>query len=53
MEFLKNVCQLIVAVFKTLQSILHGWLQPREAARRRSEIERLDRIRNPSKYLGK
>lgn len=53
MEFLKNRCQLIMAVFKELPAVLCRWLQPRRAARQRFELERLDRIRNPSKYLGK
>ena len=53
MQFFKNICQLIAALFKTVSTKLHSWFQPQEAARRRFEIERLDRIRHPSKYLGK
>jgi hypothetical protein len=53
MRFLKNVCELIAAVVKAGSAIVHSWFQPRKAAGRRSEIERLDRIRHPYKYLGK
>jgi hypothetical protein len=53
MLFLKNLCELIVALFTAGSSMVHSWFRPREAARRRVEIERLDRIRHPSKYLGK
>ena len=51
--FLKNLFQLIVSVFKAASAMFQSWLSPQEAARRRFEIERLDRIRHPSKYLGK
>ncbi len=58
MNKLKLICQTMVQLVK------QAWSLPREAAiavrqrRRRSvlnehETERLDRIRNPSKYLGK
>jgi len=53
MLFLKNLFELIVAIFKTVSSMLYSWLRPQETLRRRVEIERLDRIRHPSKYLGK
>jgi len=53
MLFLKNLFSLIVAVFKTGSAMLQSLFHPQEAARRRFEIERLDRIRHPSKYLGK
>ncbi len=57
---LKHLCQRIASQAK------RGWLQlksifkafkpgsrPEEAARNEQEAERLDRLRNPSKYLGK
>jgi hypothetical protein len=58
MHVLKFICQATVDLFK------QAWLLPRAIAvalkqRRRQfalnalEAERLDRIRNPSKYLGK
>jgi hypothetical protein len=58
MQVLKLICQTTVGLFK------QAWLFPRWVAvalkqRRRQfalnllEAERLDRIRNPSKYLGK
>jgi len=53
MRFLKNLCGLIVALLKAFSSLVRLWVQPRDAARRRLEIERLDRIRHPWKYLGK
>jgi hypothetical protein len=53
MQFLKNVFELVGALFKAGSSTLFRWVQPREAARRRFEIERLDRLRHPSKYRGK
>ncbi len=53
MLFLKNLFQLIVSVFRAASAMLQSLFYPQEAARRRFEIERLDRIRHPSKYLGK
>jgi len=53
MLFLKNLFQLIVSVFRAASALLQSWFYPQEAARRRFEIERLDRIHHPSKYLGK
>jgi len=53
MQFLKNLFQLIVTVFKTASATFQSLFYPHEAARRRFEIERLDRIRHPAKYLGK
>lgn len=58
MHVLKLICQTTVGLFK------QAWLLPHSVAvalqqRRRQftlnvlEAERLDRIRNPSKYLGK
>ena len=58
MHILKLICQTTVGLFK------QAWLFPHSVAaalkqRRRQfalnvlEAERLDRIRNPSKYLGK
>ena len=58
MHVLKHICQTAVSLFK------QAWLFPHSVAvalqqRRRQfalnvlEAERLDRIRNPSKYLGK
>jgi hypothetical protein len=58
MQVLKLICQSIIGLFK------QAWLLPHSIAvalkqRRRQfalsvlEAERLDRIRNPSKYLGK
>jgi hypothetical protein len=58
MHILKLICQVTVGLFK------QAWLFPHAVAvalrqRRRQfalnllEAERLDRIRNPSKYLGK
>jgi hypothetical protein len=53
MLFLKSLFELIVSVFKMGSAILQSLFYPQEAARRRLEMERLDRIRHPSKYLGK
>jgi len=53
MQFLKNVWQLLAAVAQAGSAKVHSWVHSDEASRRRSEIERLDRIRHPSKYLGK
>ena len=53
MRFLHNVGQLMQAAYKAVLWKLQSWFQPRESLLRRSEAERLDRIRNPSKYLGK
>jgi hypothetical protein len=58
MPILKLICQKTIGLFK------QAWLSPHSVAvaleqRRRQfalnvlEAERLDRIRNPSKYLGK
>jgi hypothetical protein len=58
MNTLKQICLAII------QSVKQAWLLPQTVAnvvrqRRRRvvlnehEVERLDRIRNPSKYLGK
>ncbi len=58
MHILKLICQTAVGLFK------QAWLFPHSVAialkkRRRQfalnllEVERLDRIRNPSKYLGR
>jgi hypothetical protein len=58
MDILKLICQTMAGLFK------QAWLLPHSVAaalkqRRRQfalnvlEAERLDRIRNPSKYLGK
>jgi len=53
MGFLKNVWQLVMAVAQAVSAKVQSWVQPGEASRRRLEIERLDRIRHPAKYLGK
>jgi hypothetical protein len=53
MRFLRNVWQLLVALVQAGSANVRSWVQPGEESRRRSEIERLDRIRHPSKYLGK
>jgi hypothetical protein len=58
MDMLKTICQRVAAVIR------QAWLLPRsfsiairlrrrQVARNEFETERLDRIRNPSKYLGK
>jgi hypothetical protein len=53
MLFIKNLWELIVAIIKMVSALLQSWFRPGEAVRRQLEIERLDRIRHPSKYLGK
>jgi Skp family chaperone for outer membrane proteins len=62
---LKNIMDLLTHIYQTIVSLAkQAWLLPRTAAiavdRRRqqharaeAEAERLDRIRNPYKYLGK
>jgi hypothetical protein len=58
MNALKLICLAII------QSVKQAWLLPqtvanavrqrrRRVSRNEHEVERLDRIRNPSKYLGK
>jgi hypothetical protein len=53
MQFLKNVWQLLAAVGQAGSAKVRSCFQPGEGSRRRAEIERLDRIRHPDKYLGK
>ena len=54
----KLICQTIVRFIKQLgllpQTVCNAVLRHREQnVWRKAQIERLDRIRNPSKYLGK
>jgi len=58
MHMLKHIFQATVSLFKQArllpQSVLTAVKQKRrQIALHRFEAERLDRIRNPSKYLGK
>jgi len=58
MNTLKSICLVIVQLVKQVcllpQSIAMALKQrPQCLARNKLEAERLDRIRNPSKYLGK
>jgi len=58
MHLLKHICRVIVSLIKQarllLQSVASGFKQRRQRfALNALEAERLDRIRNPSKYLGK
>ena len=58
MNTLKIICMTIVQLVKQVwflpQSIANAFQQRRrQAAWNELEAERLDRIRNPSKYLGK
>jgi len=58
MQTLKLICLTIIQLAKRIwflpQSIIIALKQRRQqVARNDLEIERLDRIRNPSKYLGK
>lgn len=57
MHTLKLICLTIMHLFEQLWRVLKSipasyryWLQ--QAVREEQEAERLDRIRNPSKYLG-
>jgi hypothetical protein len=58
MNTLKRICLAIFQLFKEVcllpQSMVNAIHQrQRRAVRNELEAERLDRIRNPSKYLGK
>ena len=58
MHILKLICMTIIQVVKQAwllpQSVVNAVKQRRrQAVRNELEAERLDRIRNPSKYLGK
>jgi hypothetical protein len=58
MNILKLICLAVVQLVKQAwllpQSVANGFRQWRQqAALNVTEAERLDRIRNPSKYLGK
>lgn len=58
MRILKEICMTIFLLVKQAfllpQSIANAFKEKRRwAVRRDHETERLDRIRNPSKYLGK
>lgn len=58
MHSLKLICLIILRLLKQVWLVLksvtaagRNWPQP--AVRNEPEAERLDRLRNPSKYLGK
>jgi hypothetical protein len=58
MRILKEICLAVVLLVKQVcllpRSIANAFKEKRRwAVRRDLETERLDRIRNPSKYLGK
>ena len=58
MQLLKIICRAIMEIveqtWRLPQSIsVAGKLRRRQAILEEAEAERLDRIRNPSKYLGK
>ena len=58
MPLLKLICRTTVGLFKQAWLFPHAVVATFQQRRRRfalnvSEAERLDRIRNPSKYLGK
>jgi len=58
MYLLKFICMTIIQLIKQVwlfpQTVANAVTQRREqAVRNELEAERLDRIRNPSKYLGK
>ena len=58
MHILKHICQSTLSLLKQAR-LLPEWVatavkqQRQQSALQRFEAERLDRIRNPSKYLGK
>jgi hypothetical protein len=57
MHMLKHLCQAAVSLVKQArllpQSVVIALNQKRQIALHGLEAERLDRIRNPSKYVGK
>ena len=55
MQTLKHICQTIIQFFRSLpQAIqLAGKERKERSARNELEVERIDRLRNPSKYRGK
>jgi hypothetical protein len=58
MHLLKLICRNVIKavrqIWLLLQSLANGFRQwRRQLTPSRAETERLDRIRNPSKYLGK
>jgi hypothetical protein len=58
MRLLKLICRTIIEAARQLwllpQSLATGFRQwGRQHTANEAEVERLDRIRNPSKYLGK
>ena len=55
MQTLQHICRIIIQFFRLLPESIHAVIEERKqrAARNELEAERIDRIRNPSKYRGK
>ena len=55
MQTLQHICRTIVQFFRSLPQSIQLAVQERKqrSARNELEVERVDRIRNPSKYRGK